>query len=147
MKSFAEIAPWRAYALGNSPFDGWFCFNPSVIRTPDNDPAGGGRWLCSIRVSNYHMPGAAGRIPTLRKGPIGNRNLMVELDPSTWRPIRTVEMFDHSIEGKRGTWTGAGFEDLRLAWTSSGLCAIASAMRREPGHRRRRRGRRARSRS
>ena len=131
MKAFADLAPWRVYSLGNSPFEN------RVVLQPERDPhtgprsAGGGRWLCSIRMSNYHMPGSRPDTDP-PKGPIRNRNLMVELDPSTWRPIRTVEMFDHSIEGKRGTWTGAGFEDLRLAWTDSGLCAIASAMRPNP---------------
>ena len=128
MRAFAELAPWTTHSLGASPFEGFWPFNPSVVRTPD------GRWLCSIRLANYHLPGS-GAQPARDVGPVRNRILLATLDPATWQATRVVEVIDRS--GVVGVWAPAlGFEDLRLVWCMTskgklGLCATASAMRLE----------------
>ena len=126
MRAFAELAPWEVHSLGASPFPGYWCFNPSILRTPD------GRWLCAIRCANYHLPGS-GAAPARDPGPVRNRILLMTLDPATWQATRVVEVIDRT--GVMGVWAPAlGFEDLRLVWTQTskgrpGLCATASAMR------------------
>lgn len=128
MISFAELAPFALHSLGASPFDGFWPFNPSVARTPD------GKWLCSVRCANYHMPGSAIQ-PSRKSGPIRNRNLMLEIDPVDWRVIRATEIVDQTEGRHPPIWNAAlGFEDLRLVHTlQDGLCATASAMRSDDG--------------
>jgi hypothetical protein len=92
---------------------------------PDPD----GRWLCSIRCANYHLPGST-LAPDVKPERLRNRNLMVTLDPETWRITDAVEMID--LDAARGAWRsdrGFGFEDLRLAWTErDGLFAIGNSL-------------------
>ncbi len=126
MRALSELAPWRTYSLGESPFPGYWPFNPSVVRTPD------GRWLCSIRLANYHLPGSTAQPARADLGPIQNRILLMELDPATWTAKRVVEIVNPFA--KSGVWNSAlGFEDLRLVWTDGGLHATASAMRIDTG--------------
>ncbi len=131
MRAFSDIALWAVHSLGESPYPNYWTMNPSILRTPDSD---GGRWLCSVRCSNYHMPGStfAKRPKNVTK--IHNRNLLLELDPATWRVVKTSEISDRTGDKNKGTWNGAGFEDLRLVWVAGAargreLCALASAMR------------------
>lgn len=121
--ALSDLAHWAVYSLGESPFPGTWCFNPSVLATPD------GRWLCSVRCSNYHMPGStfAARMKQVK---VSNRNLLLELEPKTWRVLAAHELVDATDGKKLGTWSGAGFEDLRLIWSDAlGVSAIGSAMR------------------
>ena len=123
MRSIGEIAPWETHSLGSCPWEGFWAFNPSAICTPD------GRWLCSIRCANYHLPGST-LAPEAKPARLRNRNLMVTLDPETWRVTNAVEMID--MDRARGAWRsdpGFGFEDLRLMWTErDGLFAIGNSL-------------------
>lgn len=128
MQVFAELAPFAVHSLGESPFAGFWPFNPSVLRTPD------GKWLCSVRCANYHLPGSTIQ-PARRSGPIRNRNVMLEIDPDGWRVIKSTEIVDRTEQRHPAIWNAAlGFEDLRLFHTAEdGLCALASAMRADDG--------------
>ena len=128
MQAFAELAPFTVHSLGESPFPGFWSFNPSVVRTPD------GKWLCSVRCANYHLPGSTIQ-PARKAGPVRNRNVMLEIDRDGWRVTRSVEITDRSSQRHPPIWNAAlGFEDLRLVYTAEdGLCATASAMRADDG--------------
>lgn len=135
MNSFADLAPWTVHSLGASPFPGYWCFNPSVVRIPATAtrPA---RWLCSVRCANYHLPGSAAQPARDGVGPIHNRILILELDPATWSVTKATEVANPFPRmSSRGLWAPAlGFEDLRLVWTlERGLLATASAMRLSDG--------------
>ena len=123
MRAIADLAPWHVTPLGESPFVGYWCFNPSVIRTSD------GRWLCSVRCSNYHMPGSTHALRPKAVTKIHNRNLMIELDPGTLAPRKIYEISDRTGDANKGMWSGAGFEDLRLVQSGETIYAIAAAMR------------------
>jgi hypothetical protein len=127
MKALSDIAPWSTQWLDADPPAGFWAFNPSVIRTPDAD---GGRWLCSIRCANYHLPGSA-TAPEVQPSPLCNRNLLAELDAKTLRPIRIVEMIDRDARERGGHRYAPSFnyEDLRLVHTThDGLCAIGNSL-------------------
>lgn len=129
MKAIADLAPWSVYPLPESPFSSYWCMNPSIVRIPDERAVDGARWLCSVRCSNYHMPGSTFAQRPKGTTKIHNRNLMLEIDPQTWRTLRTYEIFDRTGDANKGMWTGAGFEDLRLIYSGGQLCALGSAMR------------------
>lgn len=129
MKSIAELAPWECHSLGASPFVGFYPFNPSIVRIPYAEgPGTWSRWLCSIRLANYHLPGSVAQPARDGGAPIRNRLLVMEIDPATWKAVRTVEVDLKAACGK--IWNPSlGFEDLRLVYCDGALHATASAMR------------------
>jgi len=120
----SELAPWDTLPIRVAPPAGFYAFNPSVIRTPD------GRWLCSLRLANYHLPGST-TAPEQQPSPLRNRNVIAELDPHTLLPDRVVEMFDRDAleRGGHRSVPTFGYEDLRLVHTThDGLCATGNSL-------------------
>lgn len=138
----SRVLRWTTSRLQIAPPDGYWAFNPSIIRLPD------GRWLCSVRTANYHLPETAGgtairleelaldgservgcvAVPQGRHSPkiVFNRNVMLELDPTTWATTRQTEIEERD-GGERELVPVRGYDDLRLAWTARDrLCAIAN---------------------
>jgi len=114
------FATWSVRELAVCPWDGFWPFNPSVIRTRD------GRWLCSVRCADYSMPGGRPRINAT--GRVTNRNVIAMLDPTTLEPVSIVEMHEQHAEPVLSNKV-SGVEDLRLFETDAdGLCAVATAM-------------------
>lgn len=124
IRSAHEIIPWKVIDLALRPFVDFYAFNPSIHYDSTD-----GQWRCIMRNCDYHAPGG-NVVWTRRKGGrITTRNVMVTLDPETWRPIAHCEM--RELDGlARNTAAGAqGFEDMRLFRTErDGLVAIATTM-------------------
>jgi len=113
------FSAWTLRELAVCPWDGFWPFNPSIVRTRD------GRWLVSVRCADYCMPG--GRPWVAPTGKIQNRNVIAELD-DTLAVIAVHEMREAHDTPIVSTKV-SGVEDLRLFETvDDGLVAIATAM-------------------
>lgn len=120
-----DLAPWRTIDLDVCPWDGFWPFNPSVLRRLD------GTWLCSVRCANYSMPGGIANVDP--SGTIKNKNVLVLLDEKTLAPRLVREMAEFDERPRRYTKC-IGYEDLRLVETSRGtLHAVSTAMQLNSG--------------
>jgi hypothetical protein len=139
----AELAPWSEYRLPACPWPGFWGFNPTILRVPDDSgDVHAGAWLCVQRCANYHLPGsgAQGNSTSSHNGVaqrIRNRNWLLELDPDGWQAVSDVEICDRSVYAQAAAARGPnapsahvlGYEDLRLAWSKAdGLVASATTM-------------------
>ena len=57
-----------------------------------------------------------------------SRNVMLVLDPKTWKPIHIYKIEEKDGHKRNGACTSHGFEDIRLFRTAQGGC-MASALR------------------
>ena len=118
-----KILPWSVTDLSLRPFPGMWSFNPSIHFD-------GTTWRCSLRCADYAMPnGVTVRGGLASSAYVRNRNVMVELDPRTWRPTATIEMVEADNHPRITGCTYLGYADLRLFQTARhGLQAIAASM-------------------
>ena len=111
----SALVPWRDQRIEVDPPEGYWAFNPSIVRMPDD------RLLCAVRCANYHRTMGL-RLPSA----ITNRNFILELDPITLRIAKSIEIEDCDSRPKMPSRI-VGHDDLRLAWTKrDGLVAIAN---------------------
>lgn len=105
----AEIMPWVAKRLEVHTPPGMWAFNPSIVRYR-------GRTLCSVRLANYHMPGARPS-PDNPPRPI-SRCVMLELDDQL-EIVHQDEIEEGDFGSREADRSDAkrlskGFEDYRL---------------------------------
>jgi len=131
----SELIPWRAKRLAVQTPPKMWAFNPSIVRWQD-------RTLCSVRLANYHMPGA---MPAPDNPPRGfSRCAILELDDRL-EVIGQSTVFEHGLGGysepaigEPAAVTGErerlkagrisrGFEDYRLFTVDGELHASASS--------------------
>jgi hypothetical protein len=148
IEHIAELVPWRELELPRAPWADADCFNPSILRVPDDaNDVHAGTWLCNIRATSYpaacpdarHWPKnprfrdrEAGLSPTDfgRSYCSHTRNWIWTLDPRHgWRATDGKEVAWRSGLGPECAYNYVGYEDLRLAWSpSEGLVASGTTL-------------------
>lgn len=121
MKRITDLVPtWHVENVSWPAFADMWAFNPTLCYRD-------GSWWMIQRNCDYHMKNGA--VHTVRRGgKITTRNVLFELHPVTWQPIRQIEI-ECPRELARYEHSAMGLEDLRLFFTSSrGFCALATSM-------------------
>ena len=119
-----DFITWEARELAVRPYDGFWCFNPSIHDDGDDKLL-----RCSIRCADYGMPGGVQiRGPKAGKhSGVTSRNVIAHLDRDTLR-VRDVFPVAERDGLPRNRAANRGFEDMRLFRTESGgLQGIAAA--------------------
>jgi hypothetical protein len=121
MRRIADLIPWRETVLDARPPAGFVALNPSIH-------FGGSTWRCVVRQINY--PLSKGLVFTPRqpaRGVSQNNNVMLVLDPTTWRPTAIHPMAERDGLPRRGAIRG--YRDVRLFRTAcGGLQGIAASV-------------------
>ena len=122
MKHVEEVLPWKMTDISLRPYSGMWSLNPSIHFD-------GTLWRCSIRCSDYCMPGGVTiRGEKARPGENRSKNVMVIFDPQTWRAIEIYKMREQD-ELPRTPCLSHGYEDIRIFSTDrSGLQGIAASL-------------------
>lgn len=117
-----DLIEWQTFPLDVCPFEEMWGFNPSVCRRTD------GRWIASVRCASYSMKGGTARFASwVDPGVTVNRNVMLTLDPASFRPTSVIEMCELDDRAKPYTKC-IGYEDLRLVEMNGRMHAVATAM-------------------
>ena len=122
-----ELIPLEVTDISINPYnDDWshsdrHSFNPSIHFD-------GKTWLCSLRTSNYtYENGIEIKAPRSHPMVTRSRNVMLVLDPKTWKPIHIHKIEEKDGHPRNGACTSWGFEDIRLFRTAQGelrgICA------------------------
>lgn len=128
----SSVAPsWSAQLLdvGRPYGAGYWSFNPSVTRDPTT-----GAWLCMVRCANYCIPGGVVMAP--KNGPIYTRNVMLVLEPGTWKTLDAFPVFERD-DTLRVPCHSRGFEDVRIFVVGDQVLGVACALQtndRHPGY-------------
>lgn len=118
----SEFITWESRPLEVHPYDGFWCFNPSI-----HDD--GQILRCAIRCADYGMPGGVQiRGPKANKhGGVTSRYVIAHLDRDTLR-VRDVFAVAERDGLARNRSANRGYEDMRLFRTTiGGLQGIAAA--------------------
>lgn len=118
----SSIIPWKAKRLDVATPSGMWAFNPSIVRYR-------GRTLCSVRLANYHMPGAR---PSIDNPPRpSSRCVMVEIDDQL-NVLDQCTIEEHDLGSREDDRSehkriSKGFEDYRLFVVGDQLHGSASS--------------------
>lgn len=101
------VAGWRSVKLDVDGLlgRGWYPFNPSIHVDTH------GTWRAVVRFANYSIPDGHIIAP---KGACKTRNVIVELEPDTWRVLDHHEMAELDGNERVPTCASLGYEDVRL---------------------------------
>lgn len=122
MKEAKDLLPWSVADISIRPYEGYWSFNPSIHFD-------GTTWRCVLRCCDYSMPnGVTVRSKAARPAAQQTKNVMVILDPQSWRPTQVFKMQEK--DGlPRETCAHVGFEDMRIFRTDKGgLQGIAASL-------------------
>jgi hypothetical protein len=125
----SDIIPWTSTRIAVKPFQDMWSFNPSLHYDGDV-------WRMIVRCADYAMPGGVQiRGPNADHFGVQTRNVMVHLDPKTWKVTETFAM--REIDGlPRNNSGNRGYEDVRLfhteLWGLQGIGASAHLDRGNP---------------
>ncbi len=116
-----DLFDWHVTKVPVKPYQDRWSFNPSIHFD-------GEIWRMAVRCADYGMPGGVQiRGPNADRFGVQTANVMVHLDPKTWKPVEIFPM--HELDGlPRNKCGNRGFEDVRIFRTASGgLQGIAAS--------------------
>ncbi len=122
MENIENLVPgWRIENVSLRPFPGFYSFNPSVSYDGES-------WRMVMRNADYCAPFGVVKANMAKGGRCTTRNVIVELDSVTFKPIGAAEMLER--DGlKKYQASCMGYEDMRLFWTvKDGPMGIATTM-------------------